>query len=116
MHALGYVAPSAAEAADDFFPGYARAFGEIGKERGWGTPTRAQFDAQLTPDGALLIGTPEQIIEKVLRHSEALGGISRITFMMNAATVPHAKLMRAIELLGRRVAPALRERTASTAA
>ena len=116
VHALGYVAPSAAEAADDFFPGYARAFGEIGKERGWGTPTRAQFDAQLTPDGALLIGTPEQIIEKVLRHSEALGGISRITFMMNAATVPHAKLMRAIELLSRRVAPALRERTASTAA
>src|SRR5205823_3605768 len=59
VHALGYVAPSAAEAADDFCPGYARAFGEIGKERGWGTPTRAQFDAQLTPDGALLTGTPE---------------------------------------------------------
>src|SRR5438132_4909708 len=116
VHALGYVAPSAKEAADDFFPGYARAFGSIGKERGWGTPTRAQFDAQLTPEGALLIGTPEQIIEKVLRHSEALGGISRITFMMNAATVPHAKLMRAIELLGSRVAPALRERTAATAA
>src|SRR5438094_1129769 len=115
VHALGYVAPSAAEAADDFFPGYARAFGEIGKERGWGTPTRAQFDAQLTPDGALLIGTPEQIIEKVLRHSEALGGISRITFMMNAATVPHGKLMRAIELIGSRVAPALRERTLSAA-
>src|SRR5205814_4327867 len=96
VHALGYVAPSSKRAADDFFPGYARAFGSIGKERGWGTPTRAQFDAQLTPDGALLIGTPEQIVEKVLRHSEALGGISRITFMMNAATVPHGTLMRAI--------------------
>jgi probable LLM family oxidoreductase len=116
VHALGYIAPTAKEAADDFFPGYARAFGEIGKERGWGTPTRAQFDAQLTPDGALLIGTPDEIVAKVLRHSEALGGISRITFMMNAATLPHAKLMRAIELLGSRVAPALRERSAITAA
>ena len=93
----------------DFFPGYAKAFGDIGKERGWSKPTRAQFDAQLTPDGALLIGEPDAITEKILRHSEALGGISRITFMMNAATVPHAKLMRAIELLGTRVAPALRE-------
>jgi probable LLM family oxidoreductase len=116
VHALGYVAPTSKEAADDFFPGYARAFGEIGKERGWGTPTRAQFDSQLTPDGALLIGTPEEIVAKVIRHSDALGGISRITFMMNAATLPHAKLMRAIELLGGHVAPALREQSISSAA
>ena len=112
VHALGYVAPSSQQAADEFFPGYARAFGEIGKERGWGTPTRAQFDAQLTPDGALLIGEPDEIVGKVLHHSEALGGISRITFMMNASTLPHANLMNAIELLGSRVAPALREQTA----
>ena len=116
VHALGYLAPSAKEAAAAFFPGYARAFGEIGKERGWGTPTRAQFDAQLAPDGALLVGEPDEIVAKILRHSHALGGISRITFMMNAATLPHAKLMRAIELLGGRVAPALRERSASSAA
>jgi probable LLM family oxidoreductase len=115
VHALGYVATTAKEAADDFFPGYARAFGSIGKERGWGTPTRAQFDSQLTPDGALLIGTPDDIVEKILRHSEALGGISRITFMMNASTLPHAKLMNAIELIGARVAPALREQTVSAA-
>jgi probable LLM family oxidoreductase len=112
VHALGYVAPSSKQAADEFFPGYARAFGEIGKERGWGTPTRAQFDAQLTPDGALLIGEPDEIVAKVLHHSEALGGISRITLMMNASTLPHANLMNAIELLGSRVAPALREQTA----
>ena len=116
VHALGYLAPTAKEAADDFFPGYARAFGEIGKERGWSTPTRAQFDAQLTPDGALLVGEPDAIVAKILRHSEALGGISRVTFMMNAATLPHAKLMRAIELLGSRVAPALREHTGASAA
>lgn len=109
VHALGYVAPTAKEAADDFFPGYLRAFSSIGKERGWSPPTRAQFDAQLTPDGALLIGTPEEVVAKVIRHSAALGGLSRITFMMNATTLPHAKMMRAIELLGSDVAPALRE-------
>ena len=116
VHALGYVAPSSKQAADEFFPGYARAFGSIGKERGWGTPTRAQFDAQLTPDGALLIGEPDEIVAKVLRHSEALGRLSRITFMMNASTLPHANLMNAIELLGSRVAPALRKQTSPTAA
>jgi probable LLM family oxidoreductase len=116
VHALGYLAPSAKEAADDFWPGYLRAFSSVGKERGWSPPTRAQFDAQLTPDGALLIGTPEEIVAKVVRHSEALGGISRITFMMNAATLPHQKLMTAIDLLGERVAPALRKELASTAA
>jgi probable LLM family oxidoreductase len=116
VHALGYLAPTAQEAADDFFPGYARAFGSIGKERGWSEPTRAQFDAQLTPDGALLIGEPEEIVAKILRHSGALGGISRITFMMNAATLPHRKLMNAIELLGSRVAPVLREELISSRA
>lgn len=112
VHALGYVAPTAKEAADDFFPGYLRAFSSIGKERGWSPPTRAQFDAQLTPDGALLIGTPEEVVAKVIRHSAALGGLSRITLMMNATTLPHAKMMRAIELLGSDVAPALREQFA----
>ena len=116
VHALGYLAPTSKEAADDFFPGYARAFGTIGKERGWSPPSRAQFDAQLTPEGALLIGTPDEVVAKVLRHSEALGGISRITFMMNAATLPHAKLMRAIDLLGSEVAPALRKESASRVA
>ena len=113
VHALGYLAPSAKEAADDVFPGYLRAFSTIGKEQGWSPPTRAQFDAQLAPDGALLIGTPEEIVAKVIRHSAALGGLSRITFMMNAATLPHPKLMRAIEMLGTEVAPALRREFAA---
>ncbi len=107
VHSLGYVAATTQEAADDFFPGYARAFTDIGKERGWGPVTRAAFDAQRGPRGALLVGSPDEVIEKILRHSEALGGISRITFQMNAASLPHAKLMQAIELLGTRVAPAL---------
>src|SRR6267143_6160478 len=115
VHSLGYVAPTAKEAADDFFPGYARAFTTIGKERGWGPVTRAQFEAQLTPAGALLVGTPEEVAAKILRHSEALGGISRITFMMNGASLPHEKLMSAIDLIASRVAPVLREKIASAA-
>lgn len=109
VHSLGYVAETTQEAADDFFPGYARAFTDIGKERGWLPVTRAGFDAQLGPQGALIIGDPEEAVEKIVRHSKALGGISRITFQMNAASLPQAKMMRAIELIGTRVAPALRK-------
>jgi probable LLM family oxidoreductase len=107
VHALGYVAATKQEAADDFFPGYARAVSTVAEERGWRPPTRAAFDAQLGPEGALLIGSAEEVVEKIARHSEALGGISRITFQMNASSLPHAKLMRAIEAIGTRVAPVL---------
>jgi probable LLM family oxidoreductase len=113
VHSLGYVAATTQEAADDFFPGYARAFTDIGKERGWPPVTRAAFDAQRGPRGALLIGSPDEVTEKIIRHSEALGGVSRFTFQMNAASLPHAKLMQAIELLGTRVAPALRKELAT---
>ena len=109
MHSLGYVAETTQEAADDFFPGYARAFTDIGKERGWRPVTRAGFDAQRGSQGALIIGDPDEVVKKIVQHSKALGGISRITFQMNAASLPHVKMMRAIELLGTRVAPALRE-------
>jgi alkanesulfonate monooxygenase SsuD/methylene tetrahydromethanopterin reductase-like flavin-dependent oxidoreductase (luciferase family) len=70
---------------------------------------RTSFDAQRGPQGALLIGNPDEVVEKIIRHSKALGGISRITFMMNPASLPHMKLMRAIELIATRIAPALRE-------
>jgi len=113
VHSLGYVAATSKEAADDFFPGYARAFTDIGKERGWPAVTRAGFEAQRGPRGALLVGGPEEVAEKILRHSEALGGVSRFSFQMNAASLPHAKLMSAIELLGTRVAPALKEEVAA---
>lgn len=107
VHSLGYVAETTKEAADDFFPG-TRAFTDIGKERGWRPVTRADFDAQRGPEGALLIGSPDEVAEKIIRHSEALGGVSRFTFQMNAGSLPHAKLMKAIELLGDKVAPAVR--------
>lgn len=107
VHSLGYVAESTQEAIDDFFPGYAHTMTEIGKERGWPKMTRASFDAQRTPQGALLVGNPDEVVEKIIRHSHALGGISRITFMMNPASLPHEKLMRATKLIGTRITPVL---------
>jgi probable LLM family oxidoreductase len=107
LHSLGYVAESPKEARDDYFPGYARAFSDIGKERGWGQVTREDYDAQAGPKGALIIGDPEEVIEKIKRHSKALGGISRVTFQMDAGSLSHEKLMRSVELIGKRVAPAI---------
>jgi len=110
IHALGYVAETDRQAADDFFPGYAATFSKIGEERGWGPVTRRQFDALLGKTGALIVGGPETAIEKVKHYDEALGGISRLSFQMSVAGLPHERLMRAIGILGRDVAPAMRER------
>jgi alkanesulfonate monooxygenase SsuD/methylene tetrahydromethanopterin reductase-like flavin-dependent oxidoreductase (luciferase family) len=110
MHSPGYVAATMDEAADDYFPGFAKAVSDIGKERGWSPMTRRDFDAQLEPEGALLIGDPDTVAQKILRHSEALGGLSRVTFQMNAASLAHQKLMRSMELIGNRVIPAVHEK------
>jgi alkanesulfonate monooxygenase SsuD/methylene tetrahydromethanopterin reductase-like flavin-dependent oxidoreductase (luciferase family) len=108
---LGYVADSTEVAADTFYPGYARAMTDVGKERGWPPMTRASFDAQRGPGGALLIGSPDEVVDKILRHADALGGISRVSFQMNVASLPQAKMMRAIDALGARVVPALHQAT-----
>lgn len=105
LHSLGYIAGTTKKAVGDFCPGYAETFTRIGRERGWPPVTRPHFDAQNGPTGALLVGGPEEIAEKILHHSEALGGISRITFQMDNAGLSHAQLMNAIELLGTKVAP-----------
>jgi probable LLM family oxidoreductase len=109
VHSLGYVAATTEEAADDFYPGYARAIGSVAKERGWPPMTRAGFDAQRGPEGALLIGSADEVVEKILHHRDTLGGISRLTFQMNASSLPHAKLMEAIAIIGTRVAPEIRK-------
>jgi len=108
LHAIGFLGDTAQQAADDFFPGYAHTFTEIGKERGWPATTRGQFDALIGPSGALLIGDAETVARKILYIDEALGGISRITFQMGVSAVPHEKMLRAIEILGSSVAPIIR--------
>ncbi len=108
IHCLGYMADTTPQAADDFFPGYARTFTEIGKERGWPPTTRLQFDALRGPTGALFIGDAETVAAKMHSVSEALGGLSRITLQMSVAALPHAKALKAIEILGSRIVPATR--------
>jgi hypothetical protein len=110
---IGFLADSTEQAADEFFPGYAHTFTEIGKERGWRPATREQYDAQRGPTGAFLIGDAKTVTEKILYVNEALGGISRLTFQMGVATLPHPKMLRAIEILGTRVAPAVRKELAA---
>ena len=116
LHSIGFLADTTKQAADDFYPGYAHTFTEIGKERGWPPTTRAQFDAVRGPTGALLIGDAETVAKKILYVNEALGGISRITFQMGVSTLPHEKMLRSIEILGTRVAPMLRSELTASAA
>jgi probable LLM family oxidoreductase len=108
LHSLGYVAPSREEAINDYFPGYAETFTRIGRERGWPPVSRERFDAQNGSTGALLVGDPDEVGEKILRHAEALGGIDRLTFQMDNAKLPREKLLRSIELIGERIKPALK--------
>jgi len=105
LHSLGYVANTTQEAIEEFYPGYAEGMTKIGKERGWAPMTRGRFEAQTGIKGALVVGSPEEVAQKILHHSDALSGISRFTFQMDSASLPHEKLMHAIELIGTRVSP-----------
>jgi len=105
LHSLGYVAETTEQAIEEYYPGYAETFTRIGKERGWPPVTRSRFEAQRGPTGAFLVGNPEEVAEKIIRHSDSLGGIARVTFQMDNAGLSHTKLLQAIELIGTRVAP-----------
>jgi probable LLM family oxidoreductase len=105
LHSLGYIADSTEQAHEEFFPGYAAAMTRIGKERGWPPTTRAHFESQVGPTGALLVGNPTEVAEKILRHANALGGISRVTFQLDTAELPHEKIMHSISLLGNKLKP-----------
>jgi len=108
LHLIGYVAETNEQAADEFFPGYARTFTQIGRERGWPPTTRAQFDALRGPTGALVIGDPATVVTKLRAIDAALGGINRVTFQMSVAALAHTQALRAIQWLGQDVAPRLR--------
>lgn len=107
IHAIGYIADTDEQAAEEFFPGYAKTFTDIGRERGWPPTTRAHFDQLRAPAGALLVGGPETVAQKIRAFSDALGGIDRWTLQMSVAAIPHALMLRSIERLGRDVRAAL---------
>lgn len=108
IHAIGFVAETSEAARDTFFPGWAHLTTEIGRERGWTPPTRQHFDAMASPEGAFLVGDSAAVAAKMLRASELLGEVSRITFQMSTASLETAAMKRSIELLGTEVAPVIR--------
>ncbi|WP_414664056.1 LLM class flavin-dependent oxidoreductase [Horticoccus sp. 23ND18S-11] len=116
IHAIGFLADTTERAVEDLYPCYAKAFTQIGRERGWPPVTRAQYDAARSPTGALMVGDPEAIAEKILHVNHALGGISRLTLLLGVGPLDHRKMMRAIELLGTRVAPLVRQGLAAASA
>ena len=115
VHAFGYAADTDAAAAAEFFPGYAADMNRIGRERGWGPMTPARFDALRGPAGALAIGDPDAVATKVATYDRVLGGLARFNFQMSIARLPHGQMLRAIELIGTRVAPRVRELLAGAA-
>ncbi len=108
LHSLGYVSQTTEKAISEYYPGYAKTFTRIGKERGWPPVTFDRFAAQNGPTGAYLVGNPQEIAEKIVRHSKSLGGINRFTFQMDNADLSHAQLLNSIELIGKEVAPLVR--------
>jgi probable LLM family oxidoreductase len=106
-----YIADTSQQAADEFYPSYAAVMTRIGKERGWPPTSRQQFDASTGPQGALLVGSPQQVIDKILYEHE-LFGHTRFLAQMSLGAMPHDRILHAIELLGTKVAPEVRKYTA----
>jgi len=105
IHTIGYVGESTEEAATTLYPGYEVVFGRIGKERGWPGSPRLQFEQSRGPKGALMVGSSQDIAEKILRINEDLGGIDRVTIQIDGAMVGQENLLAAIHRLGAEVTP-----------
>jgi probable LLM family oxidoreductase len=115
INSHAYIAPDSRRAADEFFPSYAYVMTKIGRERGWPPTTREQFEALRSPRGALLVGEPQEVIDKIL-FQHRIFGHQRFLAQMSVGTMPHDQVMRSIELFGTKVAPVVRRETASPAA
>ncbi len=103
-----YIADDSQQAADEFYPSYSAMMNKIGKERGWQGLTRQQFDYSRSPKGALVVGSPQQVIDKILYEHELFGN-TRFLAQMSMGDMPHDKVMRSIELFATKVAPAVRQ-------
>ncbi|WP_439490183.1 LLM class flavin-dependent oxidoreductase [Algoriphagus sp.] len=109
LHSPGYVSETSEQAIADYYPGYAELWTRLGRERGWPAVTRSQFNSLVAPKGVLVVGGPEEVAEKLLRHSKALGGIDRFTFQMDNAGLSHLQLLQAIKLIGAKVIPLIKQ-------
>jgi probable LLM family oxidoreductase len=107
LHSPGYVADTDAQAKEEFWPHYKKFRDRIGAERGWGPMGRAEFEQEIS-HGALYVGSPETVAKKIAATAKALG-VARFDMKYSAGTLPHEKMMRCIELYGRRVIPLVRE-------
>lgn len=103
-----FVGDTSQQAADDFYPSYAHVMTKIGKERGWPPLTREHYENMLEPKGSLVVGSVQQVIDKILYEHE-LFGHDRFLAHMTVGTMPHKKVMRSIELFATQVAPAIRK-------
>lgn len=110
-HSHGFIAESSETAADQFFPSTQAVMNKLGQERGWGPYNRSSFDAARSPEGALYVGDPQTVAEKII-HLRQHVGITRFMLHVPVGTMPHDLVMKAIELLGKEVAPIVREEVA----
>lgn len=106
INSHAFIADDSKQASDDFYPSYAHVMSKIGRERGWSGMTRQQYEMMRTEKGALLVGSPQQVIDKILYEHELFGN-TRFLAQFSVGTMPHDKLMRSIELFGTIVAPAV---------
>ncbi|MDQ0283930.1 putative LLM family oxidoreductase [Rhodococcus fascians] len=105
LHVFGFVADTTEAAADTIYPGWNEMFTKISRERGFARPSRQQFDATSGPNGAFFMGDPKTVADKIVRVSEQLGGVDRLSLQMTNPRLAHGDLLRGIELLGTEVAP-----------
>jgi len=107
INSHGYIADTSQQALHESFPYHAAMMNRIGRERGWRPMTRADHAAGSTLRGAYVVGSPQQVIEKVLFQHEVLAH-ERCLVQFSVGTMPHQQILRCIELLGSQVAPAVR--------
>lgn len=107
INSHGFIADNSQEAIEEAFAPFAYTMDRIGRERGWPPMTRAQFEASCALRGANFVGSPQQIVEKILYQHEIFGH-DRFLLQITVGSLPHKKVLRAIELLGTEVAPAVR--------
>ncbi len=102
VHAHGHIAPTTQQAIDEFYPSYATAMNRIGRERGWGPMTMQQFEMMQSPEGSLVLGTPEEVATKIMKWRDILG-ISRFMLHVSVGTMDHDHVLRSITSLGTEV-------------